>query len=675
MWRARALPFLAALMTVVCTQVSPASAAGVLKPVSAAAKPIEVQEHRVRVVVNNGFSRTEVSQTFFNPNSSALDATYEFPVPPDAALSEMTIEVGDRTLTGEVVEKERASDIYEREKAAGEQAGLAVQNGYQNFVFSVAQVPANGTARMTFVYYEPVAIDAGIGRFLYPLEFGGTDDGAAFWTGEVTSTGHFSFDLELKSAAKVSDVRVPSAPGAQIDELEPGHYQVHLEAAPGTLNEDVVVYYKLEDEAPCDVQLVAYRPESGGQGTFLLLATPGLDLPALERGTDYSYVLDFSGSMQTKLATLKAALADVLAELLPEDRFRIVIFSDTAYALGGYASATPANVQAALAELSPLGTLGGTNLYAGLEQGFLDNDPERVTSVFLITDGVANQGVIAPLQFDAMLRERDVRVFGFLMGNSANWPLMQVITEASGGFYAAVSNRDDVIGQALLAKNKLTHESMHDARLRIEGAAVSDTTDFDLGKVYRGQQLAIFGRYRAGAEATLNLTTRIRGQNQSYSQNLHFPEVAAEHPELERLWALEMIHATQKHALLGLMPEAEARARVRELGIDYQLVTDETSMIVLDDAGFEEYGVDRKNRDRTSLEQAPPAATPGGSAAPGAAPVSPVGTPPGTSPGRGDDYVGDDRAGALDPLDAALLLALGLSLIGPFGARRRRGSA
>ncbi|MEZ5364030.1 MAG: hypothetical protein R2748_17245 [Bryobacterales bacterium] len=47
-----------------------------------------------------------------------------------------------------------------------------------------------------------------------------------------------------------------------------------------------------------------------------------------------------------------------------------------------------------------------------------------------------------------------MRVFGFLMGNSANWPLMRTIADSSGGFYTSVSNADDIVGQILLAKDK-----------------------------------------------------------------------------------------------------------------------------------------------------------------------------------------------------------------------------
>jgi membrane associated rhomboid family serine protease len=111
-----------------------------LSPVSTGAMPMEMREHHVNVVVDNGFARTEVSQTFYNPNAAAEDAVYEFPVPKDAALSEMSIENGDKTLHGEVVGADQAQTIYDQQKATGAQAGLATQNGYQTFRFQLARL-------------------------------------------------------------------------------------------------------------------------------------------------------------------------------------------------------------------------------------------------------------------------------------------------------------------------------------------------------------------------------------------------------------------------------------------------------------------------------------------------------------------------------------------------------
>ncbi|MEI9952737.1 MAG: VIT and VWA domain-containing protein [Pseudomonadota bacterium] len=672
-----------ALMGLVCATAGTANAAGLLRPVNTSDASPQIIEHAVKVVIDNGFARTEVRQVFHNPNSKPIDAVYEFPVPPDAALSEMTIESGDHLLHGEVVERAKAQQVYDAQVAQGAQAGLATQNGYQNFQFSVANIPAAGDASLSFVYYEPVSIDTNVGRFSYPLENGGTDE-SGFWgaSNEAASAGKFSFDLELKSAAPVVDVRVPQVPGATVSDLGGGHFTVHFETAPSALTSDVVVYYKLQPDLPGSVQLVPYRAPGGAPGTFMLLVTPGLDLPAIEHGSDYVYVLDFSGSMESKLSTLKQAVADAIAQLGAQDRFRLVGFADSAFEITqGFLTVTAENLATAQKALQSYGVQGGTNLYNGLSAGTTGHDPERVTTVFLVTDGVANEGIVSAPAFVSMQRECDLRIHGFLMGNSANWPLMQVITESSGGFYAAISNKDDLIGQVQLAKSKLTHESLHDARLELSGVQVTDTTDFDIGKVYRGQQLVVFGRYAAGGVADVQLHSRLSNRDKTYAARLIFPDLAEGSPELERLWALDSIHALQQQALLGLIPQAEASARVRKLGLDYQLVTAETSMLVLDDQGFTDQGIARNNQARSDAEHAAQSngsTSTGGSTVPvnsGSASGSSSPSTPSTGSNSNSSSSSSGSSsrqygGALDP---SLLLLLFGSLLA-LGARRRSAS-
>jgi len=52
----------------------------------------------------------------------------------------------------------------------------------------------------------------------------------------------------------------------------------------------------------------------------------------------------------------------------------------------------------------------------------------------------------------------------------------------------------------------------------------------------------------------------------------------------------------------GLLDWDESRDAIRDLGIGYQLVTDETSMLVLSDAAFDRHGIERRNRQRTAVE-------------------------------------------------------------------------
>lgn len=650
-------PLVTALLAAVAMLVvrpTPAQAAGTLKD-SASGKYAQIVDHHVGVVLNNGFARTEVTQVFKNDSASPIDAIYEFPVPQDAALSQMRIVLADRVMNGEVLERSEAQQIYDNQKKAGNQAGLATKDGHQNFRFSIANIPANSQATMSFVYYEPLAIDDAVGRYLYPLEDGGT--AASFWEGQESVSGTFRFDLELKSAMPIEEVRMPGHTPT-VTKLAEGHYKIGLEAAPADLSQDLVFYYRFPSDQPRRLELVRYRPQSGGLGTFMMVYTPGIDLKTIAHGTDYVFVLDVSGSMAGKLASLKQAVADSLHKLGAKDRFRVVAFdTGTLDVSGGFRDAMPQNIDDVVAKVGQLQEGGGTDLYLGLSTGLSGLNTDRVVSTFLITDAETNTGVIAPLEFDQLVRKSDVRIFGMLMGNNANWPLMEIIGEASGGFYSQVSNRDDILGQVQFAFNKATHEALHDVKVEVTGAGVSDTTDFRLTKVYKGQQLLVFGRYDTPGTATLTLHAKTYDQSQVLTQNVHLPEVDTENAEIERLWALDMIHAIEKQALLGLIPWEEAKSKIIKLGVEYQLVTDYTAMIVVDDATFEELGVERLNEERTDAEN-------GGGPSGGSGSGS-------YSGGSGDDSYG----GAVDAghLGMLMLLGGGLSLL-VFLRRRRDGS-
>ena len=181
---------------------------------------------------------------------------------------------------------------------------------------------------------------------------------------------------------------------------------------------------------------------------------------------------------------------------------------------------------------------------------------------------------------------------------------MRIICETSGGFYTAISNADDIVGQVILAKGKIAYECLHDATLSLTGdqVVISEIHGWSAGKIYRGEQLVLFGQYDKAGDVTLRLKARISGHEQIYETQLSLPDIDRDNPEIERLWALKMIDDIEMLESVGMLPEAEAGNMVRDLGIAYQLVTDETAMLLLNDAAFEEYGIDRKNRERLRQE-------------------------------------------------------------------------
>lgn len=579
-----------------------AHGAGTLKPAGASDLALEIRDHRVSVIINNGFARTEVEQVFYNPNAHTTEGFYTFPVPKEASLADVVIISGDVILEGEVVEKKKAEQIYEEETSNGNQAGLTQKDEYRDFEFWVAPIYANSEVTLRFTYYQPLEIDLGIGRYVYPLEEGNTDEAAEqFWSRNDKVSGEFSINVEIKSAWPVVDLRSPGFSGNS--SVTESGMEFSYASKTASLNTDFVMYYRLADNLPGRVEVIPYKESKDKPGTFMMVVTPGVDLKPLTGGTDYVFVLDVSGSMREKIGTLVAGVKKTIRSFIPQDRFRIVLFSDKVTELTkDWTPASEEQVAHAMKILDNVQSGGGTDVYAGLKRAFRGMDNDRVTNMILVTDGVTNSGIVDLSQFEKLMRQKDMRFFGFLLGNQSNWPLMETICNASGGYYKSISNSDDIIGQIMLAKSKVRFEAMHDFNMTIRGVDTFSVSPSEVRKVFRGQQLVFLGRYAEGGKAEVTFKTRISGEDKVYTTTFDFPDVDTKNPELERIWALERIEKLELDKALGRLNESESETAIIDLALEYQLVTDYTSMIVLTDEGFARHGIKANNRERMARE-------------------------------------------------------------------------
>ncbi len=615
---------------------APVQATGLLTPKDGHLPVLDIKDHMVNVIIEDGYAITTVDQVFFNPHSQDLEAIYSFPVPEKAAVSEFTLWIDGKPIHGEVLEKQKAREVYEEQKANNRDAGLTEKNEYKTFEISIYPVRANQETKIRLSYIQPVDVDTGIGRYVYPLQEGGVDEEAlAFWTTNEKVTGRFSFDLTLRSDYPVDGVRLPNHPQAQIAQ-NGDVWQIHLDnqlnplagsqpqepaltinnadskpeadtfaSDPGfRLDTDIVAYYRHADNLPGSVDLVAYKTAADKRGTFMLTLTPGMDLKPITEGRDWIFVLDISGSMQGKYATLAEGVNRALQTMSSLERFRIVVFNTSAQELTqGFVAATPENVRHYTDTVSAIQPNNGTNLYSGLQLGLRSLDADRTNSIILVTDGVANVGETEQRSFIELIKKYDVRLFTFIMGNSANRPLLEALTQVSNGFALNVSNSDDIIGKILLAKNKVIHQALHGVQLKIAGIKATDMTPKNIGSLYRGQQLIVFGHYFGHGPATVTLEGKISGEEKMYSTRFDFPEISEENPEVERLWAYAIIEElTQEMDNFGENPDM--KQSVIDIGVEYGLVTDYTSMVVLEEEVFRELGIEQKNKERLATEYA-----------------------------------------------------------------------
>jgi Ca-activated chloride channel family protein len=611
-----------------------ADAAGLLTP-KGQSSSLDIRDHKVKVVVDDGYVLTEIDQVFINTSINDTEAVYSFPVPSHAAVAEFTYWIDGVPVTGEVLKKEAARTLYEEEKAAGRETALAEKDEYRTFDISVYPVRANSDVRIRLVYIQSAVVDTGIGRYVYPLEEGGVDEERlAFWEVKDAVIGTFSFDLELKSSYPIDAVRLPEQPNAVLNKLDAGHWMVDLHSVgtnpadaeleqqiaaieagetpePATsssgvanLDKDIVVYWRHAPDLPGTVDLVTHKPDASGRGTFMLTFTPGDDLPVIEDGRDWVFVLDVSGSMQGKFATLANGVQQALGKLNPNDRFRIFAFNNSAREVTiGFVTATPQNVGQYTDEVGRLNADGGTNLYAGLRAGLDSLDSDRSAGIALVTDGVANVGVTEKKEFLKMMGEYDVRLFTFIMGNSANQPLLEAMTEVSNGFAMETSNSDDISGQLMQATAKIRHAALHDVQLDISGLKVADLTPERIGSLYHGEQLQVLGHYWGADEAQVRLTGKVGGQDVEYKTAFSMPVQSDLNPELERIWAYATIENLQsKMDYFGADQDTEDA--ITDLAKEYGLVTDFTSMIVVRDEVFAAQGIQRTNQQRVATERA-----------------------------------------------------------------------
>ncbi|EAR60650.1 VIT and vWA domain-containing protein [Neptuniibacter caesariensis] len=607
--------------------ISPlAESAGLLKPSNATYADLKIKEHHVDVVIEDMYATTTIEQIFHNPNGNDLEAIYSFPVPEKAAVGEFSYWIDGQPVTGEVIEKQRAREIYEQEKQQGREAAIVEKDSYKTFDISVFPVKANQDVKIKLVYLQNTQTDTGIGRYVYPLEDGGVDEQKlSFWNRNEIVEEKFTFDVKLRTSYPVDGLRLPKHPNASLQQLSNHEWTANLantaaasstdeEGQPintdslsgpaTTLDQDILMYWRHQPNLPASVDMLAYKESGNNKGTYKLTLTPGTDLPAFNQGRDWVFVLDISGSMKGKFAALVEGVREGLSNLSPNDRFRIVLFNNQARSFTqGYLPADKTTVENTLNQLDQIQPGQGTNLYAGLQTGINQLDSDRSTAIVLVTDGVANVGTTHKSKFLNLLEQKDVRLFTFIMGNSANRPLLEEMTRVSNGFAMSISNSDDIVGQLMLAQGKMTHAAMRDIEVEVVGVRSKDMVKPRLANtLYHGQQLTLFGHYYKPGEAEIRLTGSINGEKKTYTTRFQLPDTSTDHPELERLWAFAAIEELQAE-MDYLGSDKDTEQAIVDTAVEYGLVTDYTSMVVVRDEVFKSLNIERNNQKRVAKEQ------------------------------------------------------------------------
>ncbi len=599
-WTKAVIPATALIVSAMSTLLpQPASAAGLLVADGGFGGRLEIKEHDVNVTINNGIAVTKVTEIFHNTENRQVEALYTFPVPKRASVANFSMWINGKEVIGEVLEKEKARQIYNSYKQVRRDPGLLEQVDYKRFEMRIFPIAPQADQKIEITYYQELDIDHDEVTYVYPLATV-TDKSQ-----DSSTTGRFSFQLEAKSPIPITHFVSPSHTSEFVIAEHSDIYKMaSLEQQQGSLADDIVVNYGLS-RPNSGIDLLTSKT-SRDDGFFYLTVTAGEELAKHDLGMDYIFLLDISGSManSNKLKISNRSLDAFINELGPKDRFEVLTFNVRPETL--FAELQAADEQAKITAIEYLNSQtakGGTILAPALTTAYKYGDPDRPLNVIILSDGMTEQKERQELIRLIGQRPSFARVFCIGIGNEINRPLLEQIAHDSGGLAAFVSGGDDFSRQAKAFRRKLMHPAVSNIGLQIDGVSVYDLSPAALPNLYHGSPVRIYGRYKGDGEAQVSLNGQVMGKDFSQTLPLNFPKRDSTNPEIERMWAQKRIDgllkdADRNNARTSMVDE------VIELGETFSIVTEYTSFLVLEnDAEYQRWKIERRNQNRLTRDR------------------------------------------------------------------------
>ena len=491
---------------------------------------------------------TKIDQVFHNSNDWVAQGTYVFPIPDGATIDNFVMFVDGEPIEAKILSADEARQIYDDIVRRMRDPALLEYVGRGAIQASVFPIPPGEDRRITIEYREVLTADAGLIRYVYPLN---TERFSA------TPLEQVSVHVSVESADPVRVVYSPTHEIA-IDRQDDRRFSAGWEDSNVTPNTDFELIYTVSSET-IGANLLSYWDPTAQAGTFLLLAAPGIDAAQATIAKDVIVVLDTSGSMEgEKFEQAKVALTYVLEHLNPEDRFNIVEFSTGVRIYAGDlqpASAAPD----AVSWVNSLVASGGTDINRALLEGMAMTKPERPTYVLFLTDGLPTEGEVdvpAILNNIRQAAPDNVRLFAFGVGDDVDTILLDTLVQDHHGAssYVRPGERLDEVVSAFYAR--VSTPLLTDVTLQVEGVTVEEVYPQPLPDIFAGTQLVVVGTYRTGGPAKLILSGQVNGQPQTYVYEDRSFRTEGGDEFLPRLWATRKIgYLLNQIRLSGENPE------------------------------------------------------------------------------------------------------------------------
>ncbi|MBX3068948.1 MAG: VWA domain-containing protein [Thermomicrobiales bacterium] len=536
-----------------------------------------VRNHHVDVTIDNQVATTRIDQTFLNQNDWVAEGTYLFPVPDGASISQFSMIVDGQEIEATLLEAEEARKIYEEIVRNMKDPALLEYIGRNVIQARIFPIEPGQEREIQIEYQQLLTVENGLVQYTYPL-----------------NTERFSAEPLEQASVRVEvisgdPVRAIYSPSHQIavDRKSDTHFVAGWEESDVRPDTDFELIYTVSSEAIGANLLSSWDPVKG-EGTFLLLAAPGIDVDEQTVSKDIIVVLDTSGSMEgEKIEQAKEALIYVLEQLNEGDRFTIIEFS-TGVRLYDDKLVGIDEVKDAIRWVKRLQADGGTNIDEALTDAMDLADAERPTYLLFLTDGLPTEG---ETNADAILDNVEdaaadnVRLFSFGVGDDVDTILLDTLSQEHHGATTYVRPGQQLDETIAAFYGKISSPVLIDVEVTIDGVRTEEIYPSPLPDIFAGTQLVIVGKYTEPGAVTITITGEVNGERRSFvyeGQELSDERGSGASKTLPRLWATRKVGYLLNQIRINGENEEWIQAVV-DLSVEFGIVTPYTSYLITED--------------------------------------------------------------------------------------------
>ena len=553
--------------------------------------PLTVGFHKVKVEIRDQIARTTIEESFVNHTGTRLEGVFHFPLPQDASISGFGMWINGELIEADVVEKQRAREIYETILRERRDPGLLEWTGGNIFKARVFPILPHSEKRIKIVYTQVLPLRANRYRYSY---------GLASEMLKKTPLRELSLEVLVNSALPLKRV---SCSTHEVRSQQTSHSaNIEFTAQEYTPTRDFEVVCEV-DARQSDVVVVPHR--RGDDGYFLVQLTPPTGEGSWQREVipdgsplDLLLVCDTSASMDSQKRKQQGQfVTSVLATLGPRDRFNLAACDVNCDWLHDTpVEPTEDAIAGAIGWLDERISLGWTDLDR-MATSVLKRLSDT-THVVYIGDGVVTAGDADPQTFANRLKRLtgDQRMGTFhavSIGSSFESRVLKAVARIGGGSVRHIVGKQTPQQVAFELLNEIAQPGLRNLKVEFRGLQVAAVYPDSLPNLPAGTQQILVGRYLPQGEeqaGEIVITGERGGERVSFNSRLKLADAETGNSFIPRLWARAHLDQLLEEGTSTLVQD-----QIIALSEEFHIITPYTSLLVLEtDEDRERFGVKRR---------------------------------------------------------------------------------